>query len=166
MTEVTWNPTTGCDRISEGCDNCSECYQADGRDTRPSAPRLSHARPDSTPQPSVTCPHDHRHTHTHDAPAGEAAPSGLESRTMTTATRTLDQALGARVHILMWEQRITQAAMGEALGKTQTTVGRKLRGDVSFAVNELPTVARLLGVKPGELLEYAIWDSNPEPRTR
>lgn len=66
----------------------------------------------------------------------------------------------------MWEQRITQAAMGEALGKTQTTVGRKLRGDVSFAVNELPTVARLLGVKPGELLEYAIWDSNPEPRTR
>ncbi|MFI6318784.1 DUF5131 family protein [Nonomuraea sp. NPDC050556] len=21
-TEVTWNPTTGCDRISSGCDNC------------------------------------------------------------------------------------------------------------------------------------------------
>jgi protein gp37 len=21
-TEVTWNPTTGCDRISPGCDNC------------------------------------------------------------------------------------------------------------------------------------------------
>jgi protein gp37 len=21
-TEVTWNPTTGCDRISDGCDNC------------------------------------------------------------------------------------------------------------------------------------------------
>ena len=21
-TEVTWNPTTGCDRISTGCDNC------------------------------------------------------------------------------------------------------------------------------------------------
>ena len=21
-TEVTWNPTTGCDRISAGCDNC------------------------------------------------------------------------------------------------------------------------------------------------
>jgi protein gp37 len=21
-TETTWNPTTGCDRISPGCDNC------------------------------------------------------------------------------------------------------------------------------------------------
>ena len=21
-TEVTWNPTTGCDRVSAGCDNC------------------------------------------------------------------------------------------------------------------------------------------------
>lgn len=21
-TEITWNPTTGCDQISEGCDNC------------------------------------------------------------------------------------------------------------------------------------------------
>ncbi len=42
-TEVTWNPTTGCDRISAGCDNCyalalakrlkamgAEKYQADG----------------------------------------------------------------------------------------------------------------------------------------
>jgi len=49
-TEVTWNPTTGCDRISPGCDNCyalalakrlkamgSEKYQADG-DPRTSGP--------------------------------------------------------------------------------------------------------------------------------
>lgn len=49
-TEVTWNPTTGCDRISAGCDNCyalamarrlkamgSERYQADG-DPRTSGP--------------------------------------------------------------------------------------------------------------------------------
>ncbi|WP_105974718.1 DUF5131 family protein [Streptomyces geranii] len=49
-TEATWNPTTGCDRISEGCDNCyaltlakrlkamgSAKYQADG-DPRTSGP--------------------------------------------------------------------------------------------------------------------------------
>lgn len=42
-TEATWNPTTGCDRISAGCDNCDALmlakrlkamgnpkYQADG----------------------------------------------------------------------------------------------------------------------------------------
>ena len=49
-TEVTWNPTTGCDRISPGCDNCyaltlakrlkamgSAKYQTDG-DARTSGP--------------------------------------------------------------------------------------------------------------------------------
>lgn len=49
-TEVTWNPTTGCDRMSPGCDNCyaltmakrlkamgSERYQSDG-DPRTSGP--------------------------------------------------------------------------------------------------------------------------------
>lgn len=49
-TEVTWNPTTGCDRISAGCDNCyaltlakrlramgAEKYQNDG-DPRTSGP--------------------------------------------------------------------------------------------------------------------------------
>ena len=49
-TEATWNPTTGCDRTSPGCDNCyaatlarrlkamgSERYQADG-DPRTSGP--------------------------------------------------------------------------------------------------------------------------------
>lgn len=49
-TEATWNPTTGCDRVSPGCENCyaltlakrlkamgSEKYQADG-DPRTSGP--------------------------------------------------------------------------------------------------------------------------------
>jgi protein gp37 len=49
-TEVTWNPTTGCDRYSPGCDNCyalalakrlkamgASKYQADG-DPRTSGP--------------------------------------------------------------------------------------------------------------------------------
>lgn len=49
-TEVTWNPTTGCDRLSEGCDHCyaltlakrlqamgSTKYQTDG-DSRTSGP--------------------------------------------------------------------------------------------------------------------------------
>jgi protein gp37 len=49
-TEVTWNPTTGCDRLSSGCDNCyaltlakrlkamgNRKYQADG-DSRTSGP--------------------------------------------------------------------------------------------------------------------------------
>jgi protein gp37 len=63
-TEVTWNPTTGCDRISEGCDNCyalamakrlramgSDRYQADG-DPRTSGPGFALTlHPDALLQP-------------------------------------------------------------------------------------------------------------------
>ncbi|GAA1817431.1 phage Gp37/Gp68 family protein [Actinomadura chokoriensis] len=63
-TEVTWNPTTGCDKISDGCDNCYalalakrlkamgvEKYQADG-DPRTSGPGFGvTTHPDSLRQP-------------------------------------------------------------------------------------------------------------------
>ena len=68
-TEVTWNPTTGCDRISPGCDNCyamtmarrlkamgSSKYQRDG-DPRTSGPGFGvtmHA--DSVLEPIVKWP--------------------------------------------------------------------------------------------------------------
>lgn len=63
-TEITWNPTTGCDRVSEGCDNCyaltmakrlkamgSERYQRDG-DPRTSGPGFAlTVHPDALDQP-------------------------------------------------------------------------------------------------------------------
>src|SRR5262252_7708066 len=63
-TEVTWNPTTGCDRISQGCDNCyalalakrlkamgAAKYQSDG-DLRTSGPGFGVAlHPDTLNQP-------------------------------------------------------------------------------------------------------------------
>lgn len=63
-TEVTWNPTTGCDRVSPGCDNCyalamakrlkamgSERYQTDG-DPRTSGPGFGVAiHPEALEQP-------------------------------------------------------------------------------------------------------------------
>lgn len=63
-TEVTWNPTTGCDRVSTGCDNCyaltmakrlkamgSSRYQVDG-DPRTSGPGFGLSiHPDALDQP-------------------------------------------------------------------------------------------------------------------
>lgn len=63
-TEVTWNPTTGCDRVSVGCDNCyalamakrlkamgSERYQVDG-DPRTSGPGFGlSVHPEALAQP-------------------------------------------------------------------------------------------------------------------
>jgi protein gp37 len=41
-TEVTWNPTTGCDRISAGCDNCYALILAKRREAMgPQVSRLS-----------------------------------------------------------------------------------------------------------------------------
>lgn len=64
-TEATWNPTTGCDRVSPGCDNCyaltlakrlkavgSPKYQADG-DPRTSGPGFGlTVHPDALSVPS------------------------------------------------------------------------------------------------------------------
>ena len=63
-TEATWNPTTGCDRVSAGCDNCyalalarrlkamgAEKYQNDG-DPRTSGPGFGAW---GRPRPLATC---------------------------------------------------------------------------------------------------------------
>jgi len=72
-TEITWNPTTGCDRISPGCDNCyamtmakrlkamgSPRYQNDG-DPRTSGPWLGVAmHPESVLEPILKWPRTSR----------------------------------------------------------------------------------------------------------
>ena len=64
-TEVTWNPTTGCDRISAGCDNCYALtlakrlkamgqakYQNDG-DPRTSGPGFGADDPPGCPPAAI-----------------------------------------------------------------------------------------------------------------
>lgn len=72
-------------------------------------------------------------------------------------------ALGAIVHQLAWQQRISQATMGAAIGVKQATMGKKLRGLVPITVDELMTIAGLLGEDPGDLVLRACRDSNPKP---
>ena len=72
-TEITWNPTTGCDRISPGCDNCyamtmakrlkamgSPKYQNDG-DPRTSGPGFAVSmHPESVLEPILKWPRTSR----------------------------------------------------------------------------------------------------------
>jgi protein gp37 len=72
-TEITWNPTTGCDRISPGCDNCyattmakrlkamgSPRYQNDG-DPRTSGPGFGVSmHPESVLEPILKWPRTSR----------------------------------------------------------------------------------------------------------
>ena len=74
-TQATWNPTTGCDRISPGCDHCyaltlakrlkamgNPKYQADG-DARTSGPGFGltvHSSAAKPASPVAAPPHDLR----------------------------------------------------------------------------------------------------------
>lgn len=65
---------------------------------------------------------------------------------------TTNEAIGQRVHSLMWNQRITQEALALALGISQTAVSKKVRGKRPWSVDELLAASIVLGTKPSEIL--------------
>jgi len=60
---------------------------------------------------------------------------------------------GARIHMAMWERRIRQADLAARVGMSQSTLSKKLRGEVPMTVDELVTIAHALGIPACELLE-------------
>jgi len=65
------------------------------------------------------------------------------------------QTVPGNVRAEMARRRITQATIASALGKTQQAVSARLNGKVAFDVDELATVAGVLGVDPADLLTPA-----------
>lgn len=59
--------------------------------------------------------------------------------------RPTDAAIGLRVHLIMWERRITQLELGEAIGMDQSSLGKRLRGDRGWTPDQVVAVARALG---------------------
>lgn len=62
---------------------------------------------------------------------------------------------------MMWQRRIRQAELGTRVGIGQSTLSKKLRGEVPMTVDELVKIAGVLQVNPGDLLPHL--DSNQEP---
>ena len=84
---------------------------------------------------------------------------------LTVAARpaeNVDAEIGLRVHTLMWERRITQAALGESIGLDQTGLGRRLRGERKWTPAELRAVAYELSVTVG----YLFGEGEPTAPTR
>lgn len=67
---------------------------------------------------------------------------------MVTATR----AAGNRIRGLMAERNVSQHDMAAALNMSQAAVSRRLRGATPLDVNEITTIARVLGVPVRDLL--------------
>jgi transcriptional regulator with XRE-family HTH domain len=67
---------------------------------------------------------------------------------------TFPESVAAEVRAQMGRQRISQAKLAEALGRSQPYVYRRLKDDAeySFDVAELTKIAEVLGVTVAQLL--------------
>lgn len=68
------------------------------------------------------------------------------------STYSVDEALGIAVNQHMFTRRVTRKALGKAVGLSESTMSRKIHGDVPWTVDELFAVAKYLGVEAGDLL--------------
>jgi|GEM_PF-5624302 len=73
--------------------------------------------------------------------------------------RGLDEQIGANVHQLMWQRRITQTALAPRMGIAQTVLSKKLRGAVTWTARDLANVATVFGVTMDEL----VWPQSGRP---
>lgn len=78
---------------------------------------------------------------------------------MSTADRlraaggeSIDVAVGKRVHTLMWEQRVKNKEIAELLELDPTAVGKKLRAEQKFSIEQLSVIAARLQTTIGYLV--------------
>ncbi len=78
-----------------------------------------------------------------------------------------DEALGITINTLMFQHRVTRKRLGEVLGVTGPAVGRKLRGEAGWSLNDLYAAADYFGVTVSQLLPQATGETEPgyEPAT-
>ncbi len=65
---------------------------------------------------------------------------------------TADEAIGITVNHLMFLNRTTRKALGEALGISGPAVGKKLRGENGWSVTDLYGVAEYFQIPVADLL--------------
>lgn len=70
-------------------------------------------------------------------------------------TQTLSERVAATVRAESGRRRVSQMQIAEALGLSQAAISRRLSGDTSFELDELPRVAALLDVSITHLIEDA-----------
>lgn len=69
------------------------------------------------------------------------------------SAHTIDDAfIGRRVHQLMWDQRVTQKALGDVLGMDQSTVAKRLRGKLGWPATLVVRTAHFLNTTTSYLL--------------
>jgi transcriptional regulator with XRE-family HTH domain len=74
---------------------------------------------------------------------------------------SIDAMVGETLHMRMWQKKVPQTRLADRLGISQSTLSKKLRGQVKWSLDELYVVARALDVDVRDLLPHL--DSNQKP---
>lgn len=75
-------------------------------------------------------------------------------------SRSVDEQIGERVHMLMFRQRVRQGEIGRLLGIDQSAVSKKLRGSRPWSAHDLQLIAERFGVTVGSLFGE---ETDPRP---
>ena len=75
-----------------------------------------------------------------------------------------DAAVGETINSLLFRTRTSNRALAAALGVTGATVGRKLRGEIGWSLQDLFDVATFFGIDVGDLLPRRLVLGGYEPR--
>ncbi|MGK3957847.1 helix-turn-helix domain-containing protein [Arthrobacter sp. R4] len=59
----------------------------------------------------------------------------------------LARAFSSRVRIAMADQRVTAQALAKSVGVSRSYLGKRLRDEVSFTLNEVESISRILGLE-------------------
>ena len=69
-----------------------------------------------------------------------------------TALEVDDAFIGRRVHLVMWDQKMSQTTLGSLLGIDQSTISKRLRGEVGWPATLVARTARVLNTTAAFLL--------------
>ena len=69
----------------------------------------------------------------------------------TVQRAEIDVLIGQRVHHVLWRRKLQQRELAAALGITQSTLSRRLRGESAWFAGDLVAVADALDVSVGWL---------------
>ncbi len=76
------------------------------------------------------------------------------------------RALSAEVRATLARQRITAKQLAEDVGMSQNYLGKRLRDEASFTLNDMESICEALGEDLQHFIQSAIEGGDPEPTTR
>lgn len=75
---------------------------------------------------------------------------------------TADELVGRRVHHLLWLRKMNQSEFANRFGCTQSTIAKRLKGKMSWKVEDLMQTARILDTSVAFLVGEAASPDDPK----